>query len=38
MLRVTEPGRVFVRNVCMAFDRYLEARQATGKPAYSRTV
>jgi oxygen-independent coproporphyrinogen-3 oxidase len=37
-LRVTEPGRVFVRNVCMAFDRYLEARQATGKPAYSRTV
>ena len=31
-------GRIFVRNVCMAFDRYLEARQSAGRPVYSRTV
>lgn len=37
-LRLTDSGRLFVRNVCMAFDRYLEAKQATGKPVYSRTV
>ena len=37
-LRITEGGRVFVRNVCMAFDRYLDARRTTGKPVYSRTV
>ena len=37
-LAVSETGRLFVRNVCMAFDRYLEARQAAGKPAFSRTV
>ncbi len=37
-LRVTEAGRIFVRNVCMAFDRYLDARQAAGRPVYSRTI
>ena len=37
-LRVTNGGRLFVRNVCMAFDRHLEARVRTGRPAYSRTV
>ena len=37
-LRITDAGRLFVRNVCMAFDRYLDVRQSTGKPAYSRTV
>jgi oxygen-independent coproporphyrinogen-3 oxidase len=36
-LRVREEGRLFVRNVCMAFDRYLEAKQAD-KPMFSRTV
>jgi len=36
-LRVREEGRLFVRNVCMAFDRYLEAK-ATEKPVFSRTV
>ncbi len=36
---VTEPGRFFVRNVCMAFDRYLAAkRQAAERPVFSRTV
>jgi oxygen-independent coproporphyrinogen III oxidase len=40
-LRVTPQGRVFVRNVCMAFDRYLldkEAAQETERPVFSRTV
>ena len=37
-LAVTETGRLFVRNVCLAFDRYLEARQAAGRPVFSRTV
>ncbi len=36
-LRVKEKGRLFVRNVCMAFDRYLEAKAAQ-KPVFSRTV
>jgi oxygen-independent coproporphyrinogen-3 oxidase len=36
-VRVTEPGRPFVRNVCMAFDARL-ARQAPDKPLFSRTV
>jgi oxygen-independent coproporphyrinogen III oxidase len=40
-LRVTPQGRVFVRNVCMAFDRYLldkEAAQEPERPVFSRTV
>lgn len=45
-LRVTPRGRLFVRNVCMEFDRYLmekrEARQEEeaeeGTPVFSRTV
>jgi oxygen-independent coproporphyrinogen-3 oxidase len=37
ILRVKEEGRLFVRNVCMAFDRYLEAK-AAAKPVFSRTV
>lgn len=36
-LQVKEGGRLFVRNVCMAFDRYLEAKTAE-KPVFSRTV
>lgn len=36
-LRVTEPGRAFVRNVCMAFDARL-ARKQPDKPIFSRTV
>lgn len=35
-LRVTARGRLFVRNVCMAFDRYLGAHQ--GRPVFSRTI
>jgi oxygen-independent coproporphyrinogen III oxidase len=35
-LTVTPMGSVFIRNICMVFDRYLGAGQA--KPIYSRTV
>jgi len=35
-LEVTPLGRLFVRNVCMAFDRYLE--KSAGRPAFSRTI
>lgn len=35
---VTERGRLFVRNVSMAFDRYLPARLTSEKPVFSRTV
>ena len=34
---VTEAGRVFLRNIAMAFDSYLH-QQATDKPRYSRTI
>ena len=37
-LEVTPLGRVFVRNICMTFDRYLRARAAQEKPVFSRTV
>ncbi len=43
-LRVTDRGRLFVRNVCMAFDRYLvekeraAAEKEEGTPVFSRTV
>jgi oxygen-independent coproporphyrinogen-3 oxidase len=35
---VTPLGRMFVRNVCMVFDRYLQARTSGSKPVFSRTV
>jgi oxygen-independent coproporphyrinogen III oxidase len=38
-LRVKPQGRVFVRNVCMAFDRYLlDKEKGQDKPVFSRTV
>jgi oxygen-independent coproporphyrinogen III oxidase len=38
-IEVTAVGRLFVRNVCMVFDRYLRGRTQTGKnPVFSRTV
>jgi oxygen-independent coproporphyrinogen-3 oxidase len=36
-LVVREKGRLFVRNVCMAFDRYLADKEGDG-PVFSRTV
>ncbi len=37
-LEVTLAGRLFIRNVCMVFDRYLRAKIGQGKPIFSRTV
>ena len=36
-LRVTPLGRIFIRNVAMVFDPYLE-RQPTDKPLFSKTL
>ena len=37
-ITVTARGYLFVRNVCMAFDRYLNDPTTGGKQVYSRTV
>ena len=37
-LDVTARGRLFIRNVCMAFDRYLPRHVAAARPSFSRTV
>jgi oxygen-independent coproporphyrinogen-3 oxidase len=37
-LRVTPTGRLFVRNVAMAFDAYLSDQQRTGGRMFSKTV
>ncbi len=37
-LTVAPAGRLFVRNVCMAFDRYLAAKREASRPVFSRTV
>ena len=37
-IEVTPGGRLFIRNVCMVFDRYLRARTAAAQPVFSRTV
>jgi oxygen-independent coproporphyrinogen-3 oxidase len=34
----TDTGRLFIRNVCMIFDRYLPGRSAGTQPVFSRTV
>jgi oxygen-independent coproporphyrinogen-3 oxidase len=37
-IEVTEPGRPFVRNACMIFDRYLRRKAGGETPVFSRTV
>jgi oxygen-independent coproporphyrinogen-3 oxidase len=37
-ITVSPAGRLFIRNVCMVFDRYLRARTAAARPVFSRTV
>jgi oxygen-independent coproporphyrinogen-3 oxidase len=37
-IQVTPQGRMFVRNICMVFDRYLRARTSGATPVFSRTV
>ena len=36
-IEIVGDGRLFVRNVCMAFDRYLRAKQP-GARVFSRTI
>jgi oxygen-independent coproporphyrinogen-3 oxidase len=37
-IEVTDAGRLFVRNVCMAFDAYLKRAEEGDKQVFSRTV
>jgi oxygen-independent coproporphyrinogen III oxidase len=37
-IRVTSLGRIFIRNVAMAFDRYLNEQQMDHKPLFSKTL
>ena len=37
-IRVTNAGRVFLRNIAMAFDGYLRQPATENKPRYSRTL
>lgn len=37
-IEVNESGRMFVRNICMTFDKYLARRTGGAKPVFSRTV
>lgn len=37
-LELTPTGRMFVRNVCMTFDRHLRAAPPVERPVFSRTV
>ncbi len=37
-IRVTPLGRIFIRNVAMAFDRYLHEQQMDRKPLFSKTL
>jgi len=37
-IELTALGRMFVRNVCMVFDRHLRRKAASERPVFSRTV
>jgi oxygen-independent coproporphyrinogen III oxidase len=37
-IRVTPLGRIFIRNVAMAFDRYLQEQQMDQRPLFSKTL
>jgi oxygen-independent coproporphyrinogen-3 oxidase len=37
-IRVTALGRIFIRNIAMAFDRYLREQQMDQKPLFSKTL
>jgi oxygen-independent coproporphyrinogen-3 oxidase len=37
-IRVTPLGRIFIRNVAMVFDRYLEEQKMDKKPLFSKTL
>jgi len=38
LIEVRATGRMFVRNICMTFDKYLARRTGGPKPVFSRTV
>ncbi len=38
MIKVTELGRVFIRNICSTFDAYLEGNQQNGKLIFSKAI
>jgi len=38
MIQVSQPGRLVIRNIAMAFDHYIEEDLKKEKPIYSRTV
>jgi oxygen-independent coproporphyrinogen III oxidase len=35
---VTPLGRIFIRNVAMVFDRYLQEQQMDKRPLFSKTL
>lgn len=37
-IRVTMLGQIFIRNVAMVFDRYLEEQRAESRPLFSKTI
>jgi len=37
-IRVTQLGRIFIRNIAMPFDRYLQDQQAGKRPLFSKTL
>ena len=37
-IEVVGIGRMFVRNVCMVFDAYIDKQRPDGRPRFSRTV
>ena len=37
-IRVTPLGRIFIRNIAMAFDHYLHEQQLSQKPLFSKTL
>ncbi len=37
-LEITEMGRLFIRNICMVFDRYLRDKDADDQQVFSKTI
>ena len=37
-IRATPLGRIFIRNVAMTFDRYLQEQQMDRRPLFSKTL
>jgi hypothetical protein len=37
-IRVAPVGRIFIRNIAMVFDRYIEEQKMDQKPLFSKTL